>query len=235
MKLIQKLKRSSRKNNGSYKTLGDTSVANAQNLKGFSVTRASRRAAAPSPLLTQIQLGDFALEMNSEEASYVLKRLTEVVAEMKESEAKQVTVNREQGVYVIPENGGGYTCLGFNICQQRVTRLSAELGLAYPPAALGSIEAYNNYVRLTDAARARHNATGWRSQSELTPELIGLEGKRVCMSWRYDEDDDKIRESKFRVGKSTGFIPCHLFIDGDDDCGCSIGHIVVHSVSVLKG
>ena len=45
-----------------------------------------------------------------------------------------------------------------------------------------------------------------RSDSGLTQQLIGLEGWRVEVVTHYDET------RRFIVGKSTGWVPCHLEI-----------------------
>ena len=53
--------------------------------------------------------------------------------------------------------------------------------------------------RLSPAARDRI-----RDLSGLTPQLIGLEGKRVEIVDRYGDS------YRFWVGRSTGWRPCHL-------------------------
>ncbi|WP_157698714.1 hypothetical protein [Geobacter sp. DSM 9736] len=53
----------------------------------------------------------------------------------------------------------------------------------------------------------KHQQTGYRSKAELTPQLIGLEGKRVEVVDCYGG------KRRFWVGRSTGWIPCHLEID----------------------
>lgn len=116
----------------------------------------------------------------------------------------KVTVNTEQELFVIP-CGTGYTCLGFDVCFDRSIKLAQELGVTVPMKRYKATKgAYKYYERLTGIARERHNKTGWRSNSELSPQLIGLEGKRVEVKDCYGE----VR--RFKVGKSTGFIPCHL-------------------------
>lgn len=117
---------------------------------------------------------------------------------------KTVTINKEQGVYVIP-SGNGYTCLGFDVCITRAAKLAAELNELFS-AKRGTMQAYNEYNRLLDVAKLKHIKTGWRSKSELIPEFIGNEGKRVEIIDKYEE------KRRFYIGKSTGFIPCHLEI-----------------------
>lgn len=117
---------------------------------------------------------------------------------------KTVTINNKQSLFVIPCDGG-YSCLGFDVCMQRATALAKELGEPFSEER-GTIAAYNSYRRLCAVALERNRRTGWRSETELTPQLRGLEGRRVAVVDCYGE------ARKFWVGKSTGFIPCHLEI-----------------------
>jgi hypothetical protein len=113
-----------------------------------------------------------------------------------------VTLNRAQELYVIPE-GGGYSCLGFDVLIERYTRLAAELGGAHTtfrPELRGTLAAYEAYQQLLTAARA----SGRRFMCELSPQLIGLEGRRVEVVTLADE------RRRFRVGKSAGWLPIHL-------------------------
>lgn len=125
---------------------------------------------------------------------------------------QQVTINAEQELYVIP-CGGGYTCLGFDVCAERTRKLAAELqnrGVHFAPylttAHKGSLDAYDFYQVLLALARKHHEATGYRFTYELCPQLVGLEGKRVEVVTAWGETE------RFYVGKSTGWVPCHLAI-----------------------
>lgn len=150
---------------------------------------------------------------------------------------KEVTYNAEIGLFTIPGNSG-YSCLGLAVCRERSARLASELGVALPedirsrkwesPMAL-----YGFYLALIAQAERRHKATGWRSQSELTPELIGLEHKRVEVVHKWDNGE--FATERFWVGKSTGFIPCHLAIPKRNSSGgpaVSLGKI--KSVRILN-
>lgn len=126
----------------------------------------------------------------------------------------KVTTNQEQGLYVIPE-GKGFTCLGFDRCLELIKAYAADLGLEVDPANTerGSMAAYQYWQLLGKAICERHNATGQRSNAELTPQLIGLEGKRVEVVDCYGET------RRFWVGKSIGVIPIHLEVDRRDSTG----------------
>lgn len=53
----------------------------------------------------------------------------------------------------------------------------------------------------------------YKSDDSLTPQLVGLEGWRVEVVTTYDET------RRFIVGKSTGWVPCHLEIARRDSHG----------------
>jgi len=123
-----------------------------------------------------------------------------------------VTVNNEQALYVIP-CGKGYTCLGFDVCIDWTTRLAKEMKVRMKPVARGTIEAYDEYQRMIQIALMKYRRTGWKSQSQLIPEFIGKEGQRVEVVTSYGETE------RYYIGKSTGFIPCHLEIKRNDSTG----------------
>lgn len=118
-----------------------------------------------------------------------------------------VQINRDQRLFVIPY-GSGYSCLGFDVCERRTRALEKELNELYPLKTekhrKGTLAAYEYYQKLIRAARDWFEKSGHRFQCELTPQLVGLEGKRVEVVDKYGE------RRRFKVGKSTGWIPCHL-------------------------
>lgn len=129
---------------------------------------------------------------------------------MSKETKKEVTINKEQGLFVIP-CGEGFTCLGFDVCQNRIvgienelSKLTGQIFNELPPK--DTIESYNRYDEAIKLARAYHLKTGYRFTCELHPLLIGKEGKRVEVT------DKAGNKRRFIVGKSTGFIPCHLEI-----------------------
>lgn len=117
----------------------------------------------------------------------------------------QVTLNHDQNLYVIPCGDDGYTSLGFNVLEARANSLAAELNEEWT-LALPSIKQYERYQALLAIARNRNAKTGWKSKTGLTQQLIGLERDHVEVVDCYGE------QRRFRVGRSTGFIPCHLQI-----------------------
>lgn len=149
------------------------------------------------------------------------------------SQIKPVTINAEQSLYVIPSQSG-YSCLGFDVLETRYSRLASELVSQFNyncpmPEIRGTLERYAQYQALLDFACKLHQVGGWRSKSELTPELIGCEGKRV-------EVKHAGGVVRFWVGKSTGFIPCHLAI-ARRNCygGSAVSLDKISSVRIVKG
>jgi hypothetical protein len=122
-----------------------------------------------------------------------------------------ITINTEQSLYVIPA-GHGYSCYGFDVLERKTTRLASWITARDPsfdipmPAPRGTLERYAQWEMFCQKARAMCDANKIRCDIELTKQLIGLEGKRVEVTL-----PDGSRE-RYNVGKSTGWVPCHLAI-----------------------
>ena len=122
-------------------------------------------------------------------------------------------VNTEQKLYVI-ESGNGYSCWGFKVLFNKVNRLALEynrvdLRVKY----LGTKKVYTNYLKLLKIAEKRFKTENYKSKSDLIPEFIGKEGKRVEVVTSYNE------KQRYIIGKSSGFIPCHLEIKKGNSIG----------------
>lgn len=127
----------------------------------------------------------------------------------------KVSLNKKQKLYVFSHDKY-VSYLGFDVCIKRRDALAVELNRPdLTTAKRGTLKAYKEYENLTELARLKNAQTGWRSSSELTPELVGLEGKRVEVVTSWGE------KNRFIVGKSTGFIPCHLEIKKRNSSGGS--------------
>lgn len=55
------------------------------------------------------------------------------------------SINKEQGLYVL-RCGTGYTCLGFQVCEDRNRKLSAELKIHLTGARLGTKKHYFDHL-----------------------------------------------------------------------------------------
>jgi hypothetical protein len=196
-------------------------------------------ASAPAPILRAyvvedgIQPGKFAIELRALTPgtiavhSYLSIRGRTAFCNQtarkhaKDHNARQprVTLNHEQQLFVVRESYG-YSCLGFDVCERRTIGLAAELNAT--GAALidmndrpekGTLAAYEFHQKIQKVAREHHEDTGYRFTCELSPQLVGLEGKRVEVITSADET------RRFTVDKSTGWIPIHLEVSNSRSHG----------------
>lgn len=136
-----------------------------------------------------------------------------------------VTINHDREQYVIHADYGS-TALGFDVCLDRLERIVIELvGRDVLPASYldneltavraqrGTLAAYDTYQNLKDRLRIACEHDGEQAVAELSPQLVGLEGHRVEVVDRHGE------RRRFIVGKSTGWMPCHLEIARRDSSG----------------
>lgn len=149
-----------------------------------------------------------------------------------------VTLNHEQGLYVIPSNGG-YSCLGFQVVWGKCHALRKWLIAQNAPIPAGIpddlMERYAYYQGLLSEASAIVEKTGKRCDIELHPQLVGLEGKRVKVTYP-DKYKDWGLPSRFWVGKSMGWMPIHLEIKSQRSSGgAAISHnIPFKTLEVIK-
>lgn len=115
-------------------------------------------------------------------------------------------IDETQRLYVLKAGETGYTCLGFDVAERRRRALLAWMDLPNPPAVVGYPGSYVAYCNTLDAAYAYSQSRRLRCPIELTAALLGLEGCRVEVTYPTGE------KRRFIVGKSTGWMPCHLEI-----------------------
>lgn len=118
-----------------------------------------------------------------------------------------IRINTEARLYVV-QCGAGFTCCGFDYADKLLRGVSAWLGRDYthPDLVLGTKPHFQAYEFAMRAGALHHADTGARCDIELTPQLLKYEGKRVEVTDRYGQT------RRFIVGKSTGWMPCHLEI-----------------------
>ena len=115
-------------------------------------------------------------------------------------------VNVGQKLYVLHE-GKGVSCLGFEYAFKLATLMAKEIGVSAPSRdQIGTRAGYFEYLKIQNECERYHRDHGTRSCVGLTPQLVGMEGKRVEVVTSYGE------KRRFIVGKSTGWMPCHLEI-----------------------
>lgn len=126
-----------------------------------------------------------------------------------------VKINKEQKLYIIPCDKG-FSCYGFKVLKDKLNRLAKEYNREdLIVKRSGTMKAYNNYIIIIKIAEEKYKKEGYRSNSELIPEFIGKERKRVEVITRYGE------KKRYIIGKSAGWIPCHLEILKSNSSGGS--------------
>lgn len=113
------------------------------------------------------------------------------------------SIDQSQRLYILKYDYG-VSCLGFDVCQRISTFLANELGEIVSLYGKGTKEAFEEYERLLSLGKAKHEKTGWKSQAELTRQLTPFYGYKVEI---VDCNNEK---RKFIVGKSGGWMPCHI-------------------------
>ena len=127
------------------------------------------------------------------------------------------SINTDQRLYVI-KAGHGYSCLGFDVADKKTRAVLAWMGWPERPLPEpGTPDHWRAYWQAMELGAKHAAKTATRCPAELEPALIGLEGKRVEMT-----APDGAKE-RFYVGKSTGWMPCHLAIKRRDSTGgCAV-------------
>lgn len=155
-----------------------------------------------------------------------------------ELKPRVVTVNKAQGLYVIPCGDDGYSCLGFDVAYTWATDVLAwmrSLGATInqpeiDAANKGTIKGYNEYLNVMRVGGGYAEREKLRCPAQLTGQLIGLEGKRV------EVVDNAGDTRRFIVGKSMGWLPCHLEIEERSSTGGgAVSGAPYKSVTVIEG
>lgn len=119
---------------------------------------------------------------------------------------ERALVNQDQGLYVM-KCGEGYTCIGFDVAYNKAMAVAEWCGVDRPSREhVGTEDGYRDYRRIMHDGAMYAARTGGQCTAEMHPQLTGLEHFRVEV---VDADGETDR---FWVGKSTGWMPCHLRI-----------------------
>lgn len=127
------------------------------------------------------------------------------------------------GMYIL-RAGDGVSCLGVKVCERKRIDVAAWLeahGQEAPAmkSAPGTPAAFIAYQETMTAGAKYYAKSDNRCPAELTPQLVGLEGRRVKVT----RDDGE--SHTFIVGKSTGWLPCHLEIESEHARGGPAAYI----------
>lgn len=136
------------------------------------------------------------------------------------------SINRDGRFYFIKSNGRHFSSIEFDVAADRTQAVCEWLlqngvgvlalfirhttvGEAVAAVRAGSEEGFSIYRRVMDRGAYLHETRGVRCPAELSPQLTGLEGRRVLAV------DLGGHAYRFTVGRSTGWMPCHL------ECSCA--------------
>lgn len=129
------------------------------------------------------------------------------------------SINHESRLYVI-KAGAGFSCYGFDVAERkRAAVLQWITGAPVAPMATGTAEHFAAFNDAMAAGAAHNRATGKRCLAELESELVGREGKRVEIIAPGEP------RRRFYVGRSMGWMPCHLEIARRDSTGGPAAYI----------
>lgn len=158
---------------------------------------------------------------------------------------KDVTINKEQALYVIP-SGDGYSCRGFDSLFLELGQLAAKLGLAAPKAdEKGTLGQYSEYRAAMEVAAKRggiketwYHAGTPKAVREVLDRLIESRTRvRIYLgdtvtgcSWL--EEHDVVG----RIGRSTGITKIPLLIaEGEDGGPGLLDHCIVRIQNARTG
>lgn len=116
-------------------------------------------------------------------------------------------------------SGSGFSCLGLDVAKRKASAVMAWIGKPVDLESATPAQVWQAYQSAMAQGHTFHGMTGKRCPSDLCPQLVGLEGKRVEVT----EPDGTRR--RFIVGKSMGWMPCHLEIARRNSTGGPAAYI----------
>ena len=119
-----------------------------------------------------------------------------------------ISINKKQQLYVI-NYGNNYSCLGFDVVNNKIIALCNVLNIKNICKYKGTKKAYTFYSKLLKIA----HETNKTFDIELYKPFIGNEGSRVEIVYNWGDVERGI------IGKSTGFMPCHILLKRCDSIG----------------
>lgn len=126
-------------------------------------------------------------------------------------------IDKDARLYVI-NYGSHVSCIGWDKAETDMRAFCAWVGMLDVIEPRGTQEHYAAYAATIASAQRYAAETGARCNAFLIPELIGREGLRVEVTYPGGE------RKRFKVGKSTGWAPCHLELHNKRSHGGSPVH-----------
>lgn len=138
-----------------------------------------------------------------------------------------VTLAKHGDLYCIPAGDNRFSCLGFDVCEERIEAVAAWLAasgddstvLPKPKGERGDLDRYAYYRQLMDEGQRLHQRTGKRCDHNLDPRLTPHLRARVKVT----SSDGSSRS--FWVGRSTGWMPTYLEIARIDSSGGDLAYL----------
>lgn len=135
----------------------------------------------------------------------------------------EVTTNIEQRLFVIPSSGGGYSCLGFEVCFNRAAKLADALGRLRPiESENGTLPQYNYYLELIQEFSARPDLNqGMWIEDPTDPKVVEIirqyhSSRKRLRIFYGDSKTGRDWMSEYNVigtvGRSTGTMKIPLLI-----------------------
>lgn len=143
------------------------------------------------------------------------------------------SINKEQRLYVI-SCGAGFSCNGFEFLNRRAIALRdwyfAQDPQAIPeiPARVGTKKHYKACQRVIEQVARYCQHKKIKCPVELSPQLKGLEGRRVEVVTMHGE------KRRFIVGHSTGWLVNHLEVSRANSTGGMSAEKEYKSVTIVK-
>lgn len=143
------------------------------------------------------------------------------------------SINKEQRLYVM-KCGSGFTCYGFDVLNTRAVALREWYFEQNPqairqiPARVGTKKHFKACQDVIAQVGRYCTHKGIKCPIELSPQLKGLEGRRVEVVTMYGE------KRRFIVGRSMGWLVTHLEISRANSYGGMSAEKEYKSVTIIK-
>ena len=114
-----------------------------------------------------------------------------------------VRIDNVNRLYVM-RAGPGFSTMGWEYLDRQARAVALWLRIPFKSVSRGTREHFEECQHMMAIGAQHARQTGARCDAELSPQLIGLEG------WRVEVEPTYGGTRRFIVGKSTGWLPCHL-------------------------